>query len=415
MVFRAKGAKTFKLRVVAPSGGSATLSTECRIRGDAKDVERVVKQWQGRSPLGRAAERPALLELLVGPTPRPLTLRQAYDLDVAGTLDDWFTARADAERATDDAAAAAAADVDLHSYVTAWHRQKAKSKKGAGMADQYLRQLRALYPADKPFTLSLWTRKELKARLLALPLNAEGSRNRYRAAASSFCETLLDEEFVEINLVRTIRGWSENPAREVWYRMEDAKRLIPALDRPFRGYSATLAAFCMEVSAAKRLRASEVALLADPVKARAHGGKRPWRDRVVPLVPELDWLLPYIREAVEGKLPTALVFDGIPDWRVVKHQQKVAKALGIAAVGEEKQGAHNLHDWRHSHAVWLAQHGYPGAIGMAHLGHKDMVMYNRIYAVHRPDAHDYALHRARQTARATKVATTRPRKRGHGG
>lgn len=49
---------------------------------------------------------------------------------------------------------------------------------------------------------------------------------------------------------------------------------------------------------------------------------------------------------------------------------------------------------------------------MLHLGHKDMVMYNSIYAVHRPDAHDYALHRERQNARVTKLATSRRRKTG---
>ncbi|MDB4915655.1 MAG: integrase [Gemmatimonadetes bacterium] len=402
MVFKARGAKTYKLRVVAPSGASATLSTGCTIRGDAHDVERVVKQWSGKSPLGRAAERAELLELLVGPKPRPITLREAYEKDLAGELTDWMAQHAKT-----------AADIDLHPFVTAWHRQKVASKKGAGMADQYLRQLRALYPEKEPFALSLWTRKGLKARLEALEIQ-DGSRNRYKAAASSFCETLLDAELVELNIARTIRGWPENAHREVWYTMEDARRLIPAMDAPFRGHSAILAGFCMEMGALKRLLVGDVLAKAEPVKAHCRGTKRSWRDRWVPLVHEMEWLLPFIEEAIADKHPEALVFQA-RDWEHLESQHGTADRMQIRAVGEDVQGQHNLHDWRHSHAVWLAQHGYPSSIGQHHLGHKDATMYNKIYANHRPDAHDYALHRERQDARAaTKLATTRIRKSGKG-
>jgi hypothetical protein len=71
----------------------------------------------------------------------------------------------------------------------------------------------------------------------------------------------------------------------------------------------------------------------------------------VPLVPEWSWTLDHIRPVLSGKPTGAPIIDGIPEWRAIREQRRVASELKIAAVGEDEYGPHSLHDWRHTHNV----------------------------------------------------------------
>lgn len=435
MVFQAKNKKTgrpfptWKLRITAPSGASAILSTERTKKADADKVEAAYKIWRGDD--GERFARPDVLELLVD---KEVTLAQAYAAHTAGTLNDLVAdvvqrreaAAAAAELARQEELAQEAADAeDLRPHVALWVKWKGKQTRGAASIGAYLKQLEVLYPPGTPFTLPLFGRKELKARLEALDVDAP-TRNRYKAAASSFGEYLLDKELIEINPARLIRGFGENPARKIHYAMADAKRLIAGLPQPNAALAAIMFGFAAEWGACTETIAGDLALDANPVTMDVRGTKtaslrRDTRRRIVPLVKELRWLLPYIRPVLQGKLPGAPLFPGLHETDALRTQRDVARVLKIHAVGEDTFGEHGLHDWRHSHAVNLLKLNYPPQIVADHLGHSDVGQVNTRYGLYITGRHDYARVEEANAAKkraaagapgaATNPATTTPRRR----
>jgi integrase len=384
MVFQVKSRGPFKLRVVGPDGASVTHSTGLYKVNDARAVEELVERWRGKR--GLAHERRDILALLTSKPPR-LALREAYRWHLEGTLDAQVAALT-----------AAAQDLDLHPLVDEWYREKRVSQKGSASADNYLRQVRRLFPASEPFPRSLFTRREVWARLDALPLSAP-SKNRNRAAVSSFAKFLLKREVIDTNFVRDIEGYGEHEPRMVYYDVGDAQRLIRGLAQPYAAIAAAALGFCAEWGALERARVGDFGLSDDPVTMHVRGSKRAWRDRVVPLLPELSWVLDFLRPQLKGKMPASPFIEGVPEWRALRVQQETAASLAIVAVGEAQYGPHTIHDWRHTHSVWLVKWGYSEQIGAAHLGHRDTDQFRKRYSVFKPDRLDYA--RA-----ATKSATT---------
>lgn len=387
MVFKAKGAKTFKLRVDHPDGRHAVLTTGCRLETDAEDVEELVHRWQGRK--GKRYERVDILDGLLG---KRFTLPEAVDAANAGALDRLLEDRPEHRD-----------EIDLAPLVDAWLADKAKARRGAGQVDTYRKQLAVLFP-ERPLYLSMFTRKHVWAKLDALTVDAP-TKNRYRAAASSLAKFLVKRELLETNFVRDIGGYGENDPREVYYEIDDAKKLIVGLAQPYAAIAAAALGFCMEWVAIDTLLVGDVVLTTDPVTARVRGTKRSWRDRVVPLVPELAWILDSLKPALAGKLPSALVFDAVPEWRALDVQRATATALGLTAIGEDDFGQHSLHDWRQTHAVALLRWGYNEQIAADHLGHKDTSLVRTNYGKHRPTKHDYA---KTKTAPEESAAVTNP-------
>ncbi|HEV8217855.1 MAG TPA: hypothetical protein VGP95_18515 [Gemmatimonadaceae bacterium] len=111
---------------------------------------------------------------------------------------------------------------------------------------------------------------------------------------------------------------------------------------------------------------------------------------MVPLVPTWSWALEYIRPALAGKLPGALIIDAMPEWRAIREQRAAASHLSIAAIGEDEFGPHSLHDWRHTHTVALLRAGYDEQIAADHLGHKDTGLVRKVYGRFKATAFDYA-------------------------
>ena len=371
MVFLPKGSNVYKLRLARTP--RPTLSTGCVTKRDADDVERVVNGWLGRR--GKRFARPDVITALADKT---LTLTHAYDADMGGTLD-----------AVMDRLAAAASVVDLAVHVTDWHAEKAKAKRGAKSANAYRFQLRRLYPATAPFTLSEFTRKEVNARLDALIVDGP-TKNRYKAAVASFAKYLVKRDILETNFVRDIEGFGENEPRLVYYERKDAKKLIAAMAQPFAGIAAFACGFCAEWVAIKTLIVGDIDVTTGQERALVRGTKTPGRWRWLPLVEENRWVLPYIEAACKGKLPGALVFEGITETRALRYQQRVAKATKVVAVGEDRFKQHRIHDWRHTHTVQLLRDGYHETIAGAHLGDKDTTMVRKVYGRFVPGKEDYA-------------------------
>jgi integrase len=378
MVFRAKNGKTFKVRVDHPiDGDHAVLSTGCRIREDADDVEAIVHLWQGRK--GKKHERLEVLRALID---KRFELKTAIEAHYEGTLDALLTE-----------APAADTSIDLlagdPSLVDQWVKRKQKSGKGAGQAETYKKQVLTLFP-ERPLRLSLLTRKEVWSRLHALDVDAP-TKNRYRTAVSSLVKDLVAQELLETNFVRDIEGFGENDPRLVYFDdIADAKKLIAKLPAQNAALAAMALGFCMEWGALEEARAGDVALKADPITCHVRGTKTDTRDRVVPLVPELAWVMKYIRPILKGKLPGAKLFDGLTNWDALDIQRAAAEELKIVAVGEDEFGAHSIHDWRQTHTVALLRWNYSEQIAADHLGHANTTLVRKNYGRFKTTKFDYA-------------------------
>lgn len=372
MVFLSKGAKTYKVRVQHPDGRVASLTTGCRDRDDADDVEDLVRKWLGRN--GKRFERLDIIDCLFNKT---LSLPDAIEWYHDGSLNRRV-----------EQLAAVPVFTPLAPLIDAWLDDKAKQKKGAGQVDTYRKQIRVLFPDDEP-ALADFNRKTVWARLDALDVDSP-TKNRYRSCVSSFAKYLVKREVIDRNFVREIDGFGENDPRLVYYEIPDAKRLIGALPQPFAAIAALALGFCAEWGAIERTLVTDLSLDTDPVVCHVRGSKRSWRDRYVPLVPELAWTLEYIRPFVKGKMPTASLLSVPPEWRVIDVQRATANELDIHAVGEAEFGEHSIHDWRHTHIVALLRWGYVEQIPADHAGHKNTNLVRTVYGRFKPTAHDYA-------------------------
>lgn len=394
MVYKKQGTHIYKCRVTAPDGRVAELSTGCRDEQDAQDVERAVRRWEGKQ--AKRYTRPTIITALIE---RRVTLADAFDAELDGTLD----------ALEDRLAATPATKRDLTPLVKEWREWKGQQKRGANSAAVYRWQLGMLFPElmAGTFTLDLFTRAEIARRLDALPHQAP-TKNRYKLAVSSFAKFLVRREVLETNVVRDIEGFGENDARMVYYERPEAQRLIMGLAQPEAGVAAFAYGFCMEWGAVVRLRAGDVDLTRNAEQVYVRGTKTKRRLRTVRLLPEHRWLVPVLKAAVQGKAPNALVFAGLTKWGVLREQRRVAKVLKVVAVGEETFGEHTLHDWRHSHTVQLLRDGYSEAVGAAHLGHANTDQLRKRYGNFVVTGEDYT--KRRMVADSTDISTTSARK-----
>jgi integrase len=396
MVFLAKGAKTWKCRVDHPDGRHAVLSTGCRNQRDADDIEAAVHRWQGRK--GKRYERRDVLDAIID---KRVTLAEAYDADLAGTLDALLGANAPT-----------VPGVDLLEIIDRWVEDK-KRGKGAGQAETYKKQVLELYP-ERPLTLDKFTLEEVWRRIDELDVESP-TRNRYRSAASSLAKYCVKRRHIATNFVRQIEGYGENDPRLVYYEIDDAKRILKALEQPYAAIAAYALAFAAEWGAIERAVVGDLTLETDPVVGHIRGTKRSWRDRYVPLVPELAFALAYIKPQLVGKFQGALVLDAVPEWRAIDVIRAAASTLKIKAIGEDVFGPHSIHDWRHTHAVALLRWGYNEQIVADHLGHKNTTLVRNNYGRFKPTAYDYARASNRAGAVTDSITSQQTPKASRGG
>jgi hypothetical protein len=175
-----------------------------------------------------------------------------------------------------------------------------EQRKGGKSADLYRTQLRVLFPEDTPFHLGDFTRATIAERLDALDVQPQ-TRNRYKAAVSSFAKFLVRRGVLATNPVRDIEGFGEAPPRVVYYDRAQAKQLIGALAGNVRTVAALACAFAAEWGAIERATVADLDLTPGSERFTVRGSKTDDRYRVVRLVRENRWLLSAWYEAVSGK------------------------------------------------------------------------------------------------------------------
>jgi integrase len=348
MVFKAKSAHTYKLRVTLEDRRSAICSTGTTERRVANDVEAMVKRFKAR-------RRWDVLEAIVL---KQVTLAAVYDAEQAGTL---------------DALMAELKDVDLDPLVTEWK---------ADADPKYVRQVRRLIPEGRRFVVSRFRRRVISKFLAGLKCDSP-TKNRYRAALSAFAKWLVENEVIETNVVRDVAMYKENDPRMVWMTWADAIRVADAAPQPYRTLYRLMAATGIELGAALKLQRPDVDLKEKTIAVR--GTKTAWRSRVVRFE---QWATFNLTELCNPLIGFAPLFPGIKHKDALATFKAAQQAVGLSG--------HRLHDLRHTYAVNALKQGYKPTVIAFQLGHKDASMVTKVYGRFVPDASDYAVTKQRK-------------------
>lgn len=367
-----KGRQAYKVRLALPGGRKRVCGTDTYSERTAK----AMAAWATSLRRGQERRMDVYEAIVLGRVPLSVAFDRRGDLQ--GLM-------------------ASLSDVNLEPYVGAWRAWKSGAKKGSGSAEKYETQVRTLIPAGQPFMRSQLTVKAIRKHLAGLDCD-DSTRNRYKAALSSFCRYLVDHDVLDRNPARDVPGWPSGAPREAWYSMEDAKRVLKALPQPHRAIEALMCGACLEWQAIERLTRADVDRKAGTVYAR--GTKQPWRTRTCKVLEIFEWCWPHIEPALAGKLPAARLFDGITE--------RDALAVHHAATAALKLPRTRLHDWRHTHLVLALKAGYPPLPLSRQAGHKDAHLLWTVYGKHIPSLDELT---PRVTPGAEKAPKKQPKKR----
>jgi integrase len=337
MVFRAKGRKTYKLRVTDLDGQSATLSTGTQDTETAEAVAAMVTRL-------RSQRKRAVLSAL---TAKRVPLARVFDAYEEG--DDALSALLEHLTA-----------VDLSKMVDEWAKH-ANAK--------YVTQVRVFILEGKAFPVSKFRRGEISQFLAGLEVSGS-TKNRYKAALSVFAKWLVEREILETNVVRDVSGYKPNAARLARLERVQAKTLLRSLPQPNRALEAVMAGSGVEWQAIERAHRRDFDL--EKWTFHAHGGKNRYRNRIVRITEA--WCRPAIRQHLETLGPNALAFAGITEWGALRMHKKVAAELRLPET--------TLHDWRHSYAVNNLRDGMRPQVVKHQLGHApNSTLLERVYGV----------------------------------
>lgn len=311
------------------------------------------------------------LEVLTGKIP----LVKAFDYHNAGRLDDLLIVPKD--------------DPDLVPLLRDWQGgeryklQVGRLVNGEFPASQFTRKRVA------QFLSGLTHVRKVGGKVVRVPLS-NSTKNRHRAALSRFARWLIEQEILDTNPVRDVQMVKENPARMAWLEREDAKRLILAVQMPYRAAIALMAATGMELQAVERVTRRDVDLDAGTVRAR--GGKNFWRDRVARGTEPWAWKI--FAEYARDFLPDALLFGDVSRDTIRSHHHRATKVLKLPHT--------TLHDWRHSYAIWGLRDGLSPTVIARQLGHKDTTLLQTVYGKFVPDERDFETHATRRALRTSR-------------
>lgn len=333
--------------------GNRRLSCGTRDEQTAVMVENFARWLVYKSTKERLA-----LEVLTGKIP----LVKAFDFHNTGRLDDLLIVPKD--------------DPDLVPLLRDWQG-----------GERYKLQVGRLINGH--FFASEFTRKRVAQFLSGLPYS-NSTKNRHRAALSRFARWLIEQEILDTNPVRDVQMVKENPARMTWLERDDAKRLILAVQMPYRAAIALMAATGMELQAVERVTRRDVDLDAGTVRAR--GGKNFWRDRVVRGTEPWAWEI--FADYAKDFLPDAPLFGDVSRDTIRSHHHRASKVLKLPKT--------TLHDWRHSYAVWSLRDGLSYAVIARQLGHKDTTLLQTVYGKFVPDERDFETHATRRALRTSR-------------
>jgi integrase len=210
-------------------------------------------------------------------------------------------------------------------------------------------------------------------------LDVEGATVRkHGAALSSLASWLVARGHLADNPMDRVTLPPPGEARTRYLDTPDVIALADAMVEPHRTLCLVLAATGMDLSTALGLRVRDV----DGDTIHARGTKAEKRDRMVTVATFARFAL---ATACRGKLPDALVFDGIPNrWNASDYHRDTVAAL--VKEGRDVFAGYWLRDHRHTCAVRLVRAGVPFAHVAQQLGHANEALIAKVYGRFVPTA-----------------------------
>ena len=255
-------------------------------------------------------------------------------------------------------------DTDIEPLVRDW-LQTLKGRLADDTVEHYQFHVRSLIEEDRRFPSSALTFERLTSWLAGIRKSA-GTRRKYHAAMSGFCQYLKLRGIIRHNPMRDVKAPAPARPRRRHLEHADVLRLVGALEEPYRTIVALMHGSGIEVSTALALKKRDINFARRQIEA--HGTKTASRDRLVTVEP---WVMPYLVRHARRLLPNAQLFPGVSRWTVSDKTREACQALEI----EDYQ----LRDSRHTFAVRAIQSGASFEAVAQQLGHADTSMAVRVY------------------------------------
>lgn len=331
-------------RVRTPFGSSRRVSLETRHEPTARSVDAWANDVRER------LDRHRVLEAVVD---GELTLPQAF---VLGELEAAQYLAARRETAKDREV--------TEEDVAAWERWvTANGTRTVGPI--YRRQVELLLP--RPLYQSMLTPKAISEALERLDASG-ATKNRYKAAVGSLCAYLHRVGRLDANPMPQVARFGHSRPRELWHSTEESLRVLERLPAVQQGMEAVMWACGWELAAVRNALVEDFDLVAGTAFAR--GTKTPSRRRMT-VITEAS-ALPYLEQALKGKLPKARVWPEADRAEAILRVHKQACRAARVEVS-------TLHDWRHTFAVREIRKGRSLQFVAQMLGHRDTTPVQRIY------------------------------------
>lgn len=366
MVYRKRGGHTWYVRVIACTGKERVCSTGTPLKTSADAVESWVKSLRARLDPHR------ILDAIVAEKHevRRISLLEAYRLGEQG-------AHEELQRRV-----AAATDIDLKPMLAEFLRWRRQRAKGQTMIEKYENQITVLWP-EAEWRRSQWTPHEHARRLDSLVDVKDATRNRYRSAVSAFSKYLVRRGLLLFNPIGQVEGYSESPAQEVWYAIEDAQRIMAALPDEFRIRELFMVGAGMDWTDCQKLRRRDITLRQhdgeELLEVRCHGSKTAHRNRVI-FVTE-KWAATQIKRLITTMLPDAFVCPRHRPVVALREHRRALKACGLPDS--------TLHNWRHHYAVTATRRREDPHVIAKQLGKANVKDVIDRYAKYTPVIGDY--------------------------
>ena len=261
-------------------------------------------------------------------------------------------------------------DVDLNDFVPAW-LDVLRASLAKDTVEHYELYVRSLIQAETRFARSELTFERI-SRWLSTREVGPGTKRKYHAALSGFCEYLRSRGILTRNPVRDVKAPTPSrPRMQYLASIQEIRALAEAQTEPFRTLSLLLHATGIEVSVALGLKSRDLDVLRREIRARDTKTKS--RDRMAKIA---EWAWPDIERHIVFLTPNALLFPGLKRWTVSDKHREACAVLEIAD--------YQLRDARHSYAVRAVRAGASFEVVAQQLGHADTTMVVRVYARFRP-------------------------------
>ena len=279
-----------------------------------------------------------------------------------------------------DAIKGSVSDPDLEPFVAKWVLEMARLRSPSARTRRaYLAQVRTLFVAGEPLLRSGLDKKRIRAWLASLDVSQP---NRHRAALSVFCEYLILEDVLKHSPVAAIPPIRENAPRSRHLSMDEAARLVGAMESPIhRALQTFILCTAADVRSALAITHGDIHRVERT--AHVHGTKRLSRDRVCHVYDRWEPLWdahvePFLKE--NAGLPRARVF--VVEYTHAREVfSRAASAVGLSD--------YTMKDHRHTWAVQafrdrIAIHAISGQ-----LGHANPVMALKVYGKYDATAADF--------------------------